>query len=92
MKFCSSLWKRTRHAGMVTRLLAGSLVGIAVTVFAVQAWTMHVVDGSVRAAAQMQLEADMAALRAMMAQHSTAWHVGPDGTLMEGDHPAEHRF
>ncbi len=90
MKFCSSLWKRTRNAGMVTRLLAGSLVGIAVTVFAVQAWTMHVVDGSVRATAQMQLEADMAALRAMMAQHSAAWHVGPDGTLMEGDHPAEH--
>jgi methyl-accepting chemotaxis protein len=74
---------------LATRLLLAGLAAIVVSIMCVQAWTIHIAAGAVRASTQIQMEGNLAVLRSALAQRSMAWRVAADGVLMAGDQPAE---
>ncbi len=88
MRHPNILVRSYRSVGLIAYLLAGCIAAIVLSVVSVQAWTMHGLDAVLRATAQVQLEANMAALRASMAQRSGDWRLSEDGTLHAGEQPA----
>ena len=75
--------------GLVPQLLLGSIGAVVISVAVVQAWTVYVIDESVRTSTGHQLEANLAVLRSSMAQRSADWRLAPNGTLLASGRPAE---
>jgi methyl-accepting chemotaxis protein len=87
VRIIRTITRKYRAVGLITYLLAGSVAAIVMSVVAVQGWTMHGVSAALRVAAETQLEANMAALQASMAQRGSDWRIAADGTLLAGEVP-----
>jgi methyl-accepting chemotaxis protein len=76
------------RAGLVPSVLIAGIVAVILSVAAVQGWTGRVVRDVVATNAETQLDANLATLRASIAQRG-AWSSGPDGGLLLNGKPPE---
>ncbi len=83
-----TLWLKRSQLGLVPSILAASTLAIVLSMAVVQLWSGHVVHDVIASEAQVQLEANLATLRASVAQKG-AWSGGPGGELLlDGKPPA----
>jgi methyl-accepting chemotaxis protein len=70
--------------GLVSRLIAGALLAVVLSVALVQTWTLRTVQASLLDQAQAQLDASLRLLHQRLAPLGSEWSLGADGLALGG--------
>lgn len=72
--------------GIVSRLVLSTLLTLAITILAVEGWTLRQAEQALNAAAMVQLQTNLALLKEQLRPLGSEWQL-QDGEILLGGHP-----